>query len=83
MNYVYIYNSSKKIEKMQVISIFNLSISDYKYIIYKSLKNNDYFIAKYKGDSIEDLDTNLDDLELKLANKILLDIVGEEDAKSK
>ena len=79
MNYVYVYNSDNKKEKMEVISIFNLSISDYKYIIYKSDKN-EYYIAKYKGDNITNLETNLDSIELKLANAVFKEIVGDTNA---
>ena len=61
MDYIFITKSDNTVEKMEAVTIFNISNSDYNYIIYKSLKTGDYYAGKYLGDDISDLDTNLED----------------------
>ena len=74
-DYIDIYNKDGKIEKMEAVSIFNLDGYDYNYIIYKTLDNKHYYIAKYKGEDIVNLDTNLTTEELSLANKVFESII--------
>ena len=68
--------------KMEVVSIFDLSNNDYKYIIYKPINKKEYFVGKYKGNDIVNLETDLDELETKLANAILKELVGDANDKS-
>jgi hypothetical protein len=75
MDYITITKDNGQKVIMEVVSIFNRSNSDYNYIIYKS--NNDYYTAKYKGKDIVDLDTDLDEEEIKYANGIFRAIVGD------
>lgn len=75
MNNIYIYDSYNQKKEMEVITTFNLSTSDFTYIIYKD--NDDYYIAKYKKDFIADLDTNLNEVELELAEAVFKEVVGD------
>lgn len=75
-DYIDIYNEDGTIEKMEAVTIFNLEGYDYNYIIYRTLDAKHYFVAKYIGDEIVDLDTNLSTEEMNLANKILESIIN-------
>ena len=77
MDYITITKDNGEKETMEVVTIFNKSDSDYNYIIYKTLNNSDYYTAKYKGDEIVDLDTNLDRDETEYAKGIFGALVGE------
>lgn len=54
----------------EIVVIFNLEDYDFNYIIYKELDNSHTYIAKYKGKDIVNLDRNLSEEELRLANII-------------
>lgn len=71
MDYIYVINEKNEKEKMEVVSIYTLPNSSYNYIIYKSLKEREYYIAKYKGENITDLNTDLTEEELKCANDFI------------
>lgn len=77
MDYVYVTKESGIIEKMEVVTLFNLSNSDYNYIIYKSLSGNDYYVGKYIGEDVSDLITDLNGKELEYAKGIFDALVGE------
>lgn len=77
MDYITVTKDNGENEIMEVVTIFNKSESNYNYIIYKSLNTNDYYTAKYLGNDVVDLDTNLTDEEKKYANAILGTLVGD------
>lgn len=77
MDYVYITKENGSIEKMEVVTLFNLSNSDYNYIIYRSLGENDCYVGKYIGEDISDLITDLNNEELEYAKGVFDALVGE------
>ncbi len=68
-DYIYIYDDNNNKLKMEVVLKFNIDGYKYNYIIYKDDK--DYFVAKYIGDSIVDLDTNLSKREIMFCENML------------
>lgn len=56
--------------KVELITKFNLEGYNYNYIIYKERDGTHNYIARYQGEDIVKLDTNLSDLELELAKII-------------
>lgn len=68
-DYIYIYDSNNNKLKMEVVLKFNIDGYNSNYIIYKDSK--DYFVAKYVGDNIVDLDTNLSEKEIKFCEEML------------
>lgn len=77
MDYITVTKDNGKMEVMEVVTIFNKSNSKYNYIIYRTLDNSNYYTAKYMGNEIVDLDTNLDEEEIEYANGIFNALVGE------
>ena len=73
-----VYDDKGKKQKMEVVSIFNIKGYDYNYIIYCDLSRKNYYVAKFKGEKIVDLDTKLSDAELFLCNdffeKVMKDV---------
>ncbi len=69
-DYITITSNDNSERQVEVICIFTLSGYDYNYLIYKELDGSHNYIAKYKGEDIVSLDTNLSDEELKIANVI-------------
>lgn len=61
-------NGNKR--KVEIITIFQLDGYDYNYIIYREIDGSHNYLAKYKGDKIQKLDTNLSEQEIKLSNII-------------
>lgn len=53
--------------QVELITKFNLNGYDYNYIIYRELDKSHNYIAKYQGEEIASLDTNISEEELKLA----------------
>lgn len=56
--------------QVELITIFQLENYDYNYVIYRELDNSHTYVARYKGNTITSLDTNLSEQELKLAEII-------------
>ena len=78
MDYIYIIKDNNEMEKMEVVTIYNVSNSDYNYIIYKSLDDNDnYYVGKYMGDAVNELVTDLSDEERNYAQGVYEALVGE------
>lgn len=78
MDYVFITKENNEIEKMEVVTIFNISNSEYNYIIYRSLNNNDtYYVGKYMGEDVSELCTDLNEKELSYARGIFDALVGD------
>jgi len=76
-DYIDVYTDNG-VEKMEVVLIFNLEGYKYNYIIYRTLDNEHYYIGKYIGENIVDLDTNLSENEMLLAEKILEGVLDNE-----
>lgn len=76
MDYITVTKDNGDMEVMEVVTIFNKSNSKYNYIIYKTLDDSNYYTAKYLGNEMVDLETNLDAEEMKYANGILNALVG-------
>lgn len=68
---IYIKKDNGEIARFEGVTIFDLDDSDYNYIIYRNLEKTDYYIAKYKGEEIVNLDTDLTEEELRIGEKIL------------
>ena len=66
-------NSNKK--QMEVVTTFTLEEFDYNYIIYRELDGSHYYVAKYKGENMVDLNTNLSKEELILCNKVFKEVI--------
>lgn len=63
------------VKEMEIVSIFELEGYSYHYIIYSELDKSHYYIAKYMGDEIVDLSTDLSDDEMKLAKTIYEEVI--------
>lgn len=74
-DYIDVYDENGQIKKMEVVTIFRLDGYDFNYIIYKEIDNSHYYIAKYRGEEIVDLDTNLSNKELELANLVFKEVI--------
>ena len=77
MDYIYITKEDNSIEKMEAVTIFNISNSNYNYIIYKSLITGDYYAGKYLGDDMSDLDTDLNSFEIECVSGVFDSLIGE------
>ena len=77
MDYIYITKEDNSIEKMEAVTIFNISNSNYNYIIYKSLITGDYYAGKYFGDDMSDLDTDLNSFEIECVSGVFDSLIGE------
>ena len=75
MDYITITKENGEKINMEVVTIYNMSNSDYNYIIYKD--DNNYYTGKYKGTDIVDLDTNFNKEEIAYANAIINALVGD------
>ena len=69
-DYIKILDKNNIERLAEIVVIFNLEGYDFNYIIYKELDDTHTYIARYKGEDIVNLDTNLSEEELKLANII-------------
>jgi uncharacterized protein YrzB (UPF0473 family) len=56
--------------QVELITKFTLEGYKYNYIIYRELDGSHNYIARYQGEEIVELDTNLSNLELELAKII-------------
>lgn len=59
-----------KTRQVELITKFELEGFDYNYIIYRELDGSHNYVARYRGENIVNLDTNLSSLELELAKVI-------------
>lgn len=69
-DYIEITNKNNETRTVELIASFKLEGYDYNYIIYRELDKSHNYIARYKGENIVNLDTNLSALELQLAEII-------------
>lgn len=75
-DYIEIELENKEKIKAEVVTIFKLENYAYNYIIYKY--ENHYYIAKYIGEDIINLNTNLTENEMKLSQAILEGVMENE-----
>lgn len=68
---IYIKKDNGELAIFEGVTLFKIDNSDYNYIIYRNIEQTDYYIAKYKGEKIVDLDTELTEKEIKIGEKIL------------
>ena len=69
-DYIEITDQFNNKRTVEVVTTFKLKQYNSNYIIYKELDIDSYFIAKYQGEDVVDLDTNLTQEELSLIEKI-------------
>lgn len=69
-DYIEITSKNNETRTVELVTTFKLEGYDSTYIIYKELDNSHSYIAKYTGENIVNLDTNLSPLELQLAEAI-------------
>lgn len=81
-DFIDVYDEDGKVEKMELVLKFNLKGYSWNYIIYRDLEEKNYYIAKYNGENMVDLDTNLSDKELELAELIFKKVVDENGTKN-
>ena len=74
-DYIEVLNDNNEYKKMEVVTIFNIENYDYNYIIYTELDRSNYYLAKYKGDKLEELSSNFDEKEFEIANEIFKGVV--------
>ena len=65
-----ITDKNNKKRKVELVTKFNLSGFKYNYIIYRELDKSHTYIAKYEGENIVNLNTDLSDVELSMAEII-------------
>ncbi len=75
MDKIVVYSDDGTREEMEVVTIYEMSNRPFHYIIYRSFQD-EYYVGKYMGDQVVDLDTDLDALEMKYAEGILEGLVG-------
>lgn len=56
--------------QVELITKFDLDGYDYNYIIYQEIDHSHVYCARYKGENIVNLDTNLSEKEFNLAKRI-------------
>jgi len=78
MDYIYITKADNTVEKMEAVTIFNMSNSKYNYIIYKSLITGDYYAGKYLDNNVSDLDTDLDSQEINFVCGVFDSLIKED-----
>lgn len=74
MDYLDITLDDGNVSRMEVVTTFKLEKYKYNYIIYCEIDRSHYYIARY-GDNGE-LDTDLDDDELRLCKAVFKGVVG-------
>ena len=65
-----ITDKNNKKRKVELVIKFNLNGFKYNYIIYRELDKSHTYIAKYEGENIVNLNTDLSDVELSMAEII-------------
>ena len=65
---IYEKDGTKKV--MEIVTVFNIAEYESNYIIYREIDKMKTYIAKYKGDKLINLDTNLTEEELNICNEM-------------
>ena len=76
-NYIDIYDEVGNKKQMEIVSTFNLKGFSSNYIIYSEIDKSHFYIAKYEGNNMSDIDTNLSNEELVLCNKVFKEILND------
>ena len=71
-----ITDKTGKKRQVELVATFNLENYEYNYIIYRELDRSHNFVARYMGEDIAYLDSNLSQEELELS-KIVFEGVKE------
>ena len=66
-----IKNKDNKLETKELVATYTLN-NLYNYLIYKDLNADNFYVARYEGEDVVDLITNLSEEEINLA-KILIE----------
>lgn len=74
-DYIEVLDKNNKLKKMEIVTIFNIENYDYNYVIYTELDKSNYYLAKYRGDKIDELLSNFDEKEFEIANEIFKGVV--------
>ena len=74
-DYIEVLSDNNEYKKMEVVTIFNIENYDYNYIIYTELDRSNYYLAKYKGDKLDELSSDFDEKEFEIANEIFKGVV--------
>lgn len=69
-DYIDIMTGGMNKQRMEIVTIFKLEGFPFKYMIYCTLNKEHYYLAKFKGEDIVDLNTDFSDREYKLCKKI-------------
>ena len=69
-DYIEITDKNNQKRTVEIITIFQLEGYDYNYIIYRELDKSHNYIARYIGEALVNLDTNLSSKELELAEQV-------------
>ena len=69
-DYIEIIDDDGNEESYELISTFRLEGYPSNYILYKEMEGSKYYVAKYSGEDISSLDTNLSDEEIALAKSL-------------
>lgn len=81
-DYLNLLTDDNNVKKMEIVSIFNIDNSSYNYIIYRELDKSHYYVAKYIGDEVANLSTDLSKEEFDIASKVLEGVVGENEVRN-
>lgn len=74
-DYIEITNSNNESRKVEVVTIFQKEGTEDNYIIYKEQDNSHYYLAKYKGENIVNLETDMTEEEYQYANLIFKGVI--------
>ena len=76
-DYIEVYDEQGKIEIMESVCTFKLKDYNSNYIIYCELDKSHYYLGKYDGEEIANLNTDFTEDEFNQAFKIFKEIVIE------
>ena len=69
-DYIEIIDDDGKEETYELVSTFNIEGYSSNYVVYKNIDSDKYYLAKYNGMNMSELDTDLSDEEIKLARAL-------------
>lgn len=69
-DYINVLNDKNQVLTMEVVTTFKIDQFPFNYLIYKERDGSHFYIAKYSGTDVVELDTDFSKEELKLTNII-------------
>lgn len=69
-DYINVLNDKNQVLTMEVVTTFKIDQFPFNYLIYKERDDSHFYIAKYSGTDVVELDTDFSKEELKLTNII-------------